>query len=62
MNGHERYHCVHDGCERGYATGHALHRVSPKGELFKGKCGEHFEGEVDPLVQAIEDRNLGLRQ
>lgn len=51
--------CEQKGCVRGpLDTGHALHRISPKGEKFRGKCTEHFEGEPDPIVLAIEDRNF----
>lgn len=56
-----RYECAQEGCDRGPASGHALHRTSPKGELFEGKCGEHFEGVADPIAQAIEDRNQAIR-
>jgi hypothetical protein len=54
----DRFTCVEDGCGRGCYTGHALYRVSPKGELFQGKCEEHYQGPVDPIAQAIERRNL----
>lgn len=46
--------CIEDGCTKGPSTGDALHRVSPKGEPFKGKCTEHFEGTPDPVAVVIE--------
>lgn len=51
--------CDHDGCPKGIATGHALHRVSPKGpgQKFIGLCTEHFAGTPDPVAQVIEDAN-----
>ena len=52
-----RYECAEEGCERGPATGHALHRTSPKGELFEGKCTDHFPGEPDPIALMIERDN-----
>lgn len=54
-----RYTCAKDGCERGVRSGHALYRTSPKGELFQGRCEEHFDGEPEPVAQMIEDRNQG---
>ncbi len=52
--------CAHPGCEKGIETGHALHRISPTGpgQKFVGMCGEHFQGEPDPVAQAFEDDNL----
>jgi hypothetical protein len=55
------YECREQGCGRGPATGHALYRTSPKGDNFEGACDEHFSGETDPIVQAIQDRNLGTK-
>lgn len=52
----DRYVCTEPECERGRASGHALYRTSPKGELFEGRCAEHY-GDSDPVAQAIEDRN-----
>lgn len=55
------YVCIHDGCDRGRATGHALHRTSPKGELFEGVCTAHapLYGIVpDSIAVAIEQNNL----
>ena len=49
--------CDFEGCERGIATGHALHRVSPKGEPFVGLCAEHFAGEPDPVAAVVEQAN-----
>lgn len=40
----DRYTCSEPGCIRGRATGHALFRTSPKGELFEGKCRDHLNG------------------
>ena len=54
------YVCLENGCDKGPATGHALHRVSPKGQDFEGKCTDHFEGQGDPIALAIEDRNQRL--
>lgn len=48
------YTCTYPGCENGPATGHALFRTSPKGELFKGACKEHTP-HPDPEVAAITD-------
>jgi hypothetical protein len=55
------YVCDHEGCDRGISTGHALHRVSPKGpgQQFAGLCAEHYVGTPDPVAQAIEDANHG---
>lgn len=49
--------CIHPGCSKDAKDGWAVYRVSPKGELFKGKCVDHFEGPLDAIVQAIENRN-----
>lgn len=49
--------CVEVGCSRGIATGFALYRTSPKGEMFEGKCEEHFDGEIEPIAQMVEQRN-----
>jgi hypothetical protein len=49
--------CDHEGCDKGIATGHALHRVSPKPGPFIGLCAEHFAGVPDPVAQIIEDAN-----
>jgi hypothetical protein len=54
--------CAHPDCERGPATGHALHRISPKGEDFVGLCTEHMRkehGHADPIAVLIEDHNHG---
>lgn len=51
------YECTEDGCGRGPATGYALHRTSPKGKDFEGRCTEHFEGEPDAVAVAIEQDN-----
>lgn len=59
--------CEEPGCPHGPATGHALHRTSPKGEgqTFKGRCSDHMGEAVDPVVAdivgAIEDRNQQVR-
>jgi hypothetical protein len=49
--------CIEEGCSNGIATGHALHRVSPKGTEFEGKCDEHFEGDPDEVAQLIQAHN-----
>jgi hypothetical protein len=52
--------CIKPGCERGIATGHALHRTSPKGEEFVGACTEHaseYQATVEPVAQIIEEEN-----
>jgi hypothetical protein len=54
--------CARVGCGRSIAGGFALHRISPKGEPFVGVCSVHHAGEVDPVVTAIEERNLGFRE
>ncbi|GAB2906914.1 hypothetical protein GCM10027047_01460 [Rhodococcus aerolatus] len=55
------YACNYDGCNRGRGTGHAIHRTSPKGQMFSGRCEEHLGRPVDPQVavitDAIEDHN-----
>lgn len=56
-----RWDCKVDGCTHGRASGHAIHRTSPKGELFEGVCTEHYDGEPDPIAVAIEQRNAALR-
>lgn len=53
----QMYECTEDGCHKGPATGHALHRTSPKGQEFEGKCTEHFEGTPDPIAVIIENDN-----
>lgn len=55
------YVCVEPGCTRGRDSGHALYRTSAKGELFEGKCEEHFPGLPDPVAKAVEQRNQELR-
>ncbi len=61
-----RYDCNHPGCGRGRATGHAIHRTSPKGQLFYGSCEEHLNRPVDTEVAVvtdpIEDRNQGMKR
>jgi len=54
-----RYQCRRAGCGRGPATGDALHRTSPKGELFEGECTEHFaeHGTPEPIAVMIEKNN-----
>lgn len=47
------YVCEFDGCERGPGNGHALHRTSPKGGPFKGRCDMHMGEPVDPGVALI---------
>lgn len=57
------YVCDAFDCERGVITGHALYRVSPKGERFVGLCEEHYAGEPEPVAKMIEERNrAGLRR
>lgn len=51
--------CDFEGCEKGIATGHALHRVSPKPGPFIGLCAEHYAGTPNPAAQAVEDANHG---
>lgn len=51
------YECARKGCQRGVANGDALHRTSPKGELFEGMCTEHFQGQPESIAVAIEERN-----
>jgi len=56
-----RWVCIKEGCNRGPGgTGGALHRLSPKGELFKGVCTEHapeYSVRVEPIAVAIEKEN-----
>lgn len=56
-----RFTCKEKGCERSIANGDAIYRTSPKGELFEGKCEEHYGGVSDPIVKAIEAWNKGIR-
>lgn len=44
-----RITCEHEGCEETSP----LYRTSPKGGPFRGKCPDHYDGQLDPLVQAI---------
>jgi hypothetical protein len=50
--------CDEPGCHNGIETGHALYRTSPKGEDWEGKCEEHFTGQIEPIAQLIERRNM----
>ncbi len=54
-----KYVCREPGCGRGPGnkTGHGLYRTSPKGEPFEGACRDHYDGEPDPIVSAIELHN-----
>lgn len=54
--------CDHEGCENGIATGHALYRISLKGEAFVGLCAVHYVGPLDPIAVAIEDHNHRRRK
>lgn len=49
--------CDYGDCPNGIATGHALHRVSPKGEPFVGMCDTHFVGEPDPVAHLFQQAN-----
>lgn len=49
--------CIAAGCKKDSRDGWAIYRVSPKGELFSGKCADHYDGPLDMIVQAIEDNN-----
>lgn len=55
----------HYACEVCGTTSVTIHRTSPKGELFRGRCGEHLERPADPAVtvvtDAIEERNERVR-
>jgi hypothetical protein len=54
--------CGKPGCERGPATGDALHRTSPKGQDFEGLCSEHYRaigGSPDWVATVIERHNHG---
>lgn len=53
----QRGTCDYEGCEHGIETGHALYRVSPKGEPFVGLCEEHYAGEPDEIARTIEQAN-----
>ena len=56
--GMNEYVCIVPGCGRGPSTGHALHRTSPKGEAFEGRCTEHHP-DPEPIAVLIENMNLG---
>lgn len=56
------YECIEPECHKGPATGHALHRTSPKGQDFQGKCTEHYEGTPEWVAVTIELRNQELRE
>lgn len=51
--------CDYEGCTNGIETGHALHRVSPKGKgmPFVGMCDEHYIGQPDPVAQVFQRAN-----
>jgi len=52
--------CVKKDCPKGVSTGHALQRISPKGEDFVGVCEDHateFDVVLDPLAKIIQDNN-----
>lgn len=56
--------CDYEGCTKGIATGHALHRVSPKGpgQEFVGMCDEHYAGRPDPVAMVFQrDNHAGSR-
>ena len=42
------------GCSNGLLTGHALYRVSPKGDPFVGLGSDHCTGPLEELVERIE--------
>ena len=51
--------CEVAGCGRGPdSTGHTLHRVSPVGAGFVGRCYQHLtpeqREEVDPIIRVLE--------
>jgi hypothetical protein len=55
-----RYGCEVDGCLAHVDLGDAIHRTSPKGGPFRGRCTRHFRemGEQpDPVAIIIEAHN-----
>lgn len=48
------YSCSHPTCHRTPGDG-TIHRISPKGERFVGRCEEHLGRPVDPEVVAVTD-------
>lgn len=58
------YGCEHPGCLAHVDHGDAIHRTSPKGGPFRGKCTRHFRedgGEPDSIAVLIEERNRAER-
>jgi hypothetical protein len=48
--------CDHEGCNRGTHNGHALYRVSPKGQDFVGLCEWHLVGQPVTTEEPQHDR------
>jgi hypothetical protein len=58
------YGCEVPGCLAHVDHGDAIHRTSPKGGPFRGKCTPHFRaagGEPDDIAVIIEEHNQGSR-
>lgn len=56
-----KYGCEVPGCLAHVDHGDAIHRTSPKGEAFRGRCSRHFRqmgGEPDPVALIIEEHNF----
>lgn len=57
-----RYGCEVEGCLAHVEWGDAIHRTSPMGGPFRGRCTKHFQamgGTPDDLAVIIEDDNDG---
>lgn len=56
------YGCEVEGCLAHVDNGDAIHRTSPMGGPFRGRCTRHFReagGEPDRVAVIIEEHNLG---
>lgn len=57
-----RYGCEVEGCLAHVDLGDAIHRTSPTGGPFRGRCTTHFQamgGEPDDVAVIIEEFNHG---
>ncbi len=58
MSEPSNYGCEQPGCLAHVSLGDAIHRTSPMGGPFRGKCTKHFRedgGEPDEIAVLIEE-------
>lgn len=54
--------CEVAGCGRRLIDGWTIHRTSPKGGPFRGRCEEHFTGEVDEVTRILSEPSKAWRK